>query len=398
MLSYSLLLIGGTSAIGLALLYRGLVTSLKQAPRLENNNKCEKDLSNVSLTVILPTYNEEVRIRDCLESLLRSFDPCREWNVIMVDDCSTDNTVEIALSVIKEFQLPMDRFRIISAGPRPRKERWVGKNWPCAIAMQEIYSDWILFIDADVCVSQDALRRALLKGIDEKVDLLSLAPRICCSCLAEWMVQPIMGILLGVGFPISSINDPLNERAFAAGPFMLFRRISYNAIGGHREIAHEVVEDIALAHAIKSRGLRLRFFLATELLELNMYKDLSSLWEGWTKNWYIGLDRNILKAIGVSSLVFILFSLPWLLLPVSGLCIILSGIEREIFISSFLIFGICIYMQFCMRLWSYREFRIPIKYWWLMGLGGILIGALGPTSVWRTVTGRGWTWKGRHLA
>ena len=55
-------------------------------------------------------------------------------------------------------------------------------------------------------------------------------------------------------------------------------------------------------------------------------------------------------------------------------------------------------LSFILRLWVRGEFNVPMKYWWLMGLGGILIGVLGPISVLKTLTGKGWTWKGRSLA
>ena len=109
--------------------------------------------------------------------------------------------------------------------------------------MEQISSDWVLFLDADVRLQPDALRRALRQAIDDGSGLFSLAPRLECDCLAEWMVQPIMASLLGLGFPIEAANDPTSDVAFAAGPFMLFSRQAYDAIGGHRKLAGEVVED-----------------------------------------------------------------------------------------------------------------------------------------------------------
>ena len=55
-------------------------------------------------------------------------------------------------------------------------------------------------------------------------------------------------------------------------------------------------------------------------------------------------------------------------------------------------------LQLLLRLWTRARFQVPLRHWWLMGAGGLVVGAIGPTSVWRTLTGRGWTWKGRSLA
>jgi hypothetical protein len=119
---------------------------------------------------------------------------------------------------------------------------------------------------------------------------------------------------------------------------------------GHRALAAEVVEDLALARRIKQGGHRLRYLLGLDALDLRKYSDFASLWEGWTKNWLLGLA--------------------------------LAGIG----------------LQLLLRLWIRRQFQLPITFWWLMGAGGLVVGAIGPVSVWRTLSGRGWTWKGRPLA
>ena len=55
-------------------------------------------------------------------------------------------------------------------------------------------------------------------------------------------------------------------------------------------------------------------------------------------------------------------------------------------------------LQLVLRLWIRRQFQVPLSFWWLMGAGGLVVAAIGPVSVWRTLSGRGWTWKGRPLA
>ncbi len=393
-----LIVLGCGSFLGLLILFIGLVTLLRDAPRLSEIKNEDEELLDSSLSVIVPAYNEESNIETCLFSLLTSESPCRNWNVLLVDDCSTDQTIERAVNLSEKLGVCGQRFNALSAGPRPESQRWVGKNWACSRAIDHIDSDWLLFIDADVCVDKYTLRRALLQAVVDEADLLSLAPRLKCSCLAEWMVQPIMASLLSLGFPIKATNEPNNQTAFAAGPFMLFRKSCYLEIGGHKAIASEVVEDLTLARKVKSLGYKLLFLMGLDSLELRMYKDFSTLWEGWSKNWFLGLDRNIPKAIGASLVVMLMFSLPWLLIP-TGLLLarLLEGNNSSIII--ILTFSILsIFLQFVLRLWTFREFKMPMNYWWLMGIGGIIIGAIGPISTWRTITGRGWTWKGRSLA
>ena len=392
----SLLLISISSSAGLLILLLGLQRVFSIAPSLAASPVA--DLPDTSLCVVIPAYNEVDNIGPCLSSVLDSDPPCTDWQVLVVDDESSDATAERVTALLDERGTNAPICRLLRAGARPSAERWVGKNWACTRAMEEVSSRWVLFIDADVRLRPEALRRALAQASCEEADLFSLAPRLSCGCLAEWMVQPIMASLLGLGFPIEAANDPSSEVAFAAGPFMLFRRSAYDSVGGHRALASEVVEDLALAKRIKSAGFRLRYLLGLDAVDLRMYADLPSLWEGWTKNWFIGLDRDVSKALGASGVVVLMFSVPWLQFPAA---LVLLLLLPQMSLWWLLLLGLsllAIAQQLLLRFWQRRRFDVPLTNWWLMGAGGLLLGAIGPVSVWRTLTGRGWTWKGRQLA
>jgi hypothetical protein len=390
--------LSAAAALGLLILIGGLQRLMGRAPQLLQDNGKPAD---GSLTVVVPAYNEATNIGPCLQSLLVSEAPCANWRVLLVDDGSNDATVAVAKATVADLDVPPGRFGLLEAGPRPRGERWVGKNWACSQAMTQVDSDWVLFVDADVRLHPPTLRRALNQAQAEQADLLSLAPRLGCSCLAEWMVQPIMASLLGLGFPIEAANDPDSPVAFAAGPFMLFRRSAYTAIGGHRALASEVVEDLALARQIKANGYRLRYVLGLDAADLQMYPDFGALWEGWTKNWLLGLDGNVAKALGAAAVVLLMFSGPWLVAIAAaiGLLITLaSGGELSLpLVAALLLAMLGLGLQLHLRLWTRQQFELPLTHWWLMGAGGLVVGAIGPTSVWRTLTGRGWTWRGRPL-
>ena len=385
------------AAIGLSILLLGLQRVFASAPTLWDSN--DRDITDTSLSVVIPAFDEEQNIEGCLTHVLMSERPCSRWEVIVVDDQSSDNTVKIAeQAIVTVAGADQPGATVLQAGPRPKEERWVGKNWGCCQAMEQVNSEWVLFIDADVTLAPDAIRRALHQSINENADLFSLAPRLTCGCLAEWMVQPIMASLLGLGFPILEANDPASTVAFAAGPFMLFRRDSYNSIGGHRALAGEVVEDLALARRIKEGGFRLRYVLGIDAVNLQMYANLQALWEGWSKNWFLGLDRSISKSLGAGGVVVLMFTLPWLLLPASLTMACLSSHDQILWLSDAGLGLVAILMQLSVRLWTRARFSVPLRHWWLMGVGGIIIGLIAPTSVWKSLTGRGWTWKGRSLA
>ena len=145
---------------------------------------------------------------------------------------------------------------------------------------------------------------ALLKSCKDDIDLLSLAPKINCNCLAEWMVQPIMTSLLMLGFPILKLMIHQIKILLPQVHLCYLKKKSYDLIGGHLETYNEVVEDLALAEKIKSNNLNLNFSIAINDISLNMYRNLNSLIEGWSKNWFLGLEKNILKSLSASIFVF----------------------------------------------------------------------------------------------
>jgi len=187
----------------------------------------------------------------------------------------------------------------------------------------------------------------------------------------------------------------------------LFRRSSYLAVGGHGAVAAEVVEDLALARVIKGRGLSLRYLLALDQVCLQMYANFQALWEGWSKNWFLGLDRDVIKALGAGGLVVQLFAVPWLLLPL-GLLLAVDVFPAPSGPNPSLAMPLLAWaplaaalsgigLQFAIRLWSRRRFGLPLDWWWLAWAGALVIGAIAPVSVVKTLTGRGWTWRGRSL-
>lgn len=383
------------SNIGLIFILLRLRYIFKRAPILKLDSAEIESSPEESLTIIVPAYNEEKNIKNCIDSILGSKEPCKQYKLIIVDDESLDKTYKIAVQSLRNNRNPNIKCEIIKSGLRPNSQKWLGKNWACYKATINIKTNWILFIDADITLNRNTLKAALYKAKKEKIDLLSLAPRIKPSCLSEWIVQPIMGILLAIGFPIAQVNNKSSSKAFAAGPFMLFNAKTYKQIGGHQAVSNEIVEDIALARKIKLNGYNLNFSLGLDALEIRMYRNFNSLWEGWSKNWFIGLDRNLSKSFGSSIIVLWIFTLPWLLTA------IYLNLALESYKGIYL-FGLglsitSILLQYFLRRWMNKYFKLDSDYWWLMGFGGLIVSAISQASTIKTITRKNWTWKGRPL-
>ena len=130
----------------------------EKAPSLKKLKKGGLRIEKTSMTIIIPTFNEEAKIEACLSSLLKSESPCNDWKILMIDDCSIDNTLAIARNIKERLDTSKNRLIIKSAGPRPVEERWVGKNWACYRAMKENNTSWVLFLDADVELKRQTLK------------------------------------------------------------------------------------------------------------------------------------------------------------------------------------------------------------------------------------------------
>jgi hypothetical protein len=104
----------------------------------------------------------------------------------------------------------------------------------------------------------------------------------------------------------------------AASPFMLFRRSAYEQLGGHRAVAACVAEDLELARLTKAAGLKLSYLLGGQFVSVRMYRSWSALWEGWTKNLYLGAGRNAWLMFLLALTMLLIYPLPWLCLVAIG--------------------------------------------------------------------------------
>ncbi|MEO1620060.1 MAG: glycosyltransferase family 2 protein [Cyanobacteria bacterium J06632_3] len=377
------------SIVAMSDFYRRFLTSINSAPRLDEK-KISETLPTVS--VIIPAYNEAINIADCMTAVLANELPDPSvLQLIVADDDSTDETLKLAQKVADSDE----RAVVISAGARPSDEVWRGKNWACDRAVAKATGEYLLFIDADVRLSTNAIAQALANAKSYKTDLLSCAPLIVCGCFSEWIVQPLMSNLIAVGFDFEGVNDPQkSDTALAAGPFMLFRHEAYHQIGGHRAVADNPVEDLALASLIKRSGLKLRYVLGLQAATVRMYRSFSDLWEGWTKNYHLGSGRNIALTMISALAVLLIFTMPW-----AGLAASLVGILQGAAVLWVLWIAIAaVGLQVSLRYAAALLVGQPLRYWWLGWLGGLLVSAIAWASIIKTETGWGWTWRGRSLA
>ncbi|MER3433002.1 MAG: glycosyl transferase [Leptolyngbya sp. ERB_1_1] len=381
------------SVIAIAIFSMKLDRALKSAPTIAIESQSLDPFPKVS--VIIPAYNEAANIEACVTSVLESTaldaDRLEVW---VVDDQSSDETKTIV--ELLQASRQDERLKLLTSEARPAGEVWVGKNWACTQAMKHVQGEFLLFIDADVRLKPQSIETTIAYAQQEKIDLLSLAVVVLCRHWSEWLVQPIVVMLLGVGFEFAPVNDPMSETAFAAGPFMLFRRSAYEAIGGHAAVHNYVVEDVELSRRIKQQNFKLWYGLGRGLAEVQMYRSFSALWEGWTKNWFEGSNRNYQSALYCVFVTFMIFAMPWIGLTIGLTQLMVSGLT----IWTAIVLGLSaigLVQHYLIRVRSEPFTSISTQYWWTEGVGGLVVCAIVLVSIVKTVTGWGWTWRGRQL-
>lgn len=178
---------------------------------------------------------------------------------------------------------------------------------------------------------------------------------------------------------------------------MLFKRSAYEEIGGHQAVARYVAEDVTLARLIKrNRHLKLGYCLGVNISTLRMYDSWANLWEGWTKVLYVGAQRNFIIILCLALVTFIIYTIPWLELIFTLTKSFLIKIEK-INLYIFIVILIDIVLQYHLRKLLKKALNLPPKYWWLNGLGGLIVAVIALASFIKTETGWAWTWRGRPL-
>jgi len=360
----------------------------------QSKNQFEQRFPKVS--VIIPAYNEEVNVQDCATSVLNSTKlPSENLEVWIVDDQSTDNTLSLAKDLQLELKDP--RLKVLAGKPRPANQTWIGKNWACAQCAEQATGDFLLFIDADVRLKPRAIETIVQAAEEEQIDLLTCMPVILCKCFAEWLAQPLIINILFFSFDFAAVNDPKTKIAFGIGPFMFFRRSAYEQIGGHRAVGSQVLEDSELARRIKQSGLKLKAVSAPELSAARMYRSLTGLWEGWTKNMYLLAERNFWRILSLAFTMLFGYTVPWLALIVIPSKLLIASPTLFDLVALCLII-VAIYFQHESYKLGKQAYDGSTRYWWLSSIGGAFVAMIALTSVIKTKTGWGWTWRGRLLS
>ncbi|HZQ93557.1 MAG TPA: glycosyltransferase family 2 protein [Candidatus Sulfotelmatobacter sp.] len=313
---------------------------------------------NPRVSIIVPARNEEESIEQALLSLLAlDYD---NYEVIAVNDRSTDRTGEIMARVAREFQgggslrptplaedlrgshrphpLPQDARRVghplFSAplfaldfarlSPPPVRvihhselpDGWLGKTHAMWTAARQASGAWLLFTDADVLFKPDSLRRALAYAESERADHVVLFPRMIMKRAGEYMMIAFFQTMFMFGHRPWKVADPSTDDHMGVGAFNLVRRRVYEAVGTYQALRMEVLDDMKLGKVVKNSGFAQRNVFGGDLISIRWAHGAFGVVNNLTKNFFAVLSfqwwRTVLSAFGLAFLNYGPFLGLWL--------------------------------------------------------------------------------------
>jgi hopene-associated glycosyltransferase HpnB len=282
-----------------------------------------------SVCAIIPARNEAELLPITLQSLFLQDYP-GTLSIILVDDHSTDGTnlvaQKIAEDLTKSWQL-----KVISAQPLP--PGWTGKLWAMEQGIRHAQTlaplpDFFLLTDADIEHDASNIQRLITKAQQEDLELVSLMVLLRCQSFWEKLLIPAFVFFFQKLYPFRWVNNPNNSTAAAAGGCILIHRDALNRIGGIQSVRQALIDDCALAKAVKSSNLnkgilsrltspivpekkgRIWLGLSTLTRSLRPYPTLSSIWEMVTRTAFTQLNYSLLLLLGTLLGMTIIYIVP----------------------------------------------------------------------------------------
>src|SRR3990167_8583311 len=243
----------------------------RRAPRLAD---AQPPPSWPGVVTIIPARNEEATIGAVIAAHAAG-DYAGANQIILVDDQSSDATAARAMAAAGELTL-------VAAAPLPAG--WTGKLWAVKTGLARAAdiaptAKYVLLADADVALAPQTLSRLVAQAERSGAALTSLMARLDARGFWGGLLIPAFVFFFYKLYPFHVVNEPSAKLAAAAGGCMLVRRDALDAISGVDNIRGKLIDDCALASAIKSTGRPIWLGLATnEAVSLRDNRSLSSIW------------------------------------------------------------------------------------------------------------------------
>ena len=331
-------------------------------------------------SVLVPARNEEQSIAAAVESVRSSRDA--EVEIHVMDDGSEDGTAQIVRSLAAKDA----RIRLHQAPPPA--PGWCGKQHACHLLSRVAKTDTLLFMDADVTLSPDAVGRIVSFLESSGSALVSGFPRQQTGSFLERLLIPLIHFVLLGFLPIMKMRRS-SHPAYAAGcgQLVAVRREAYERVGGHGAIRSCRHDGLQLPRAFRRAGLRIDLFDATDLARCRMYRGAREVWNG--------LAKNATEGMAAPAAI-----VPWTVLLVGGQvlppALLVAGWAAGASAAFLALVGAATILGFVTRALLARRFEQSWLAVALHPVGVLLLIAVQWYALLRESLGRPVAWKGRH--
>lgn len=275
-----------------------MIDSFRLTPYLDKFENTSK--TNPKVSIILPARNEEEYIEKCLDSLINQ--DYENYEIIVIDDSSEDSTGKIISEYAKKHP------KVIPVSARPKPEGWMGKNWACMEGYKKATGELLLFTDADTKHAKNVITLAVTHLNSFNLDALSAIPKMLTFDFWTNITLPMISTFLHTRFSALNVNNPKKKTGYFFGSFFILKKKTYQEIGMHEGVKHEIIEDGALGKKVKELGYKMKMVRGEHLIEAVWARDKSTLWNA-LKRLMVPLYLQSGKiAIGIFfAIVFLLF-------------------------------------------------------------------------------------------
>ncbi len=252
-----------------------------------------------SVAAVVPARNEAAAVGDAVASLLAQR-YAGSFRIVLVDDHSSDGTAVVARAAASS--LGKDGQLALLSAP-PLAPGWTGKLWALSAGVEAVEAggdppELYLFTDADIVHSPDDLAGLVARAETEGRDLVSEMVLLRCCSAAERLLIPAFVFFFAMLYPFRWSNDPGRATAAAAGGCVLLRRSAYRRIGGLASIHGALIDDCALAKAVKASGGSIWLGLTRTTRSVRPYPGIGDVWRMVARTAYAQLGYSPLLLAG----------------------------------------------------------------------------------------------------
>ena len=289
-------------------LIKSMTDSFRLTPYLDRFKDTSETQPKVS--IILPARNEEEFIGECLETLINQ--DYKNYEIIVIDDSSEDGTSEIISRYAKKYD------RIIHVQARPKPDGWMGKNWACMEGYDKATGQLLLFTDADTKHARNVTSLAVAHLDSFNLDALSVIPRMLAFDFWTSVTLPMISTFLHTRFSALNVNNPSKKTGYFFGSFFILKKETYQKVGMHAGVKHEVIEDGALGKKVKDAGYKMRMVRGEHLIDAVWARDKCTLWDALKRLMVPLYLQNGKIATGIFFAVLFLLFVPFPLFVISA--------------------------------------------------------------------------------